>query len=128
VKMAVLWDIAPCSLVEVYRRFGDAYYLHHQGDETSVNFYQTTRRNIPEEVILDCSSFSRSQISTLLLEEATHNSLCKCSFASFLVSFEFERLLICTSKQNESVKQREILLSEVKSVKFQKRCIHKFLV
>jgi hypothetical protein len=60
---AVVWDVAPCRLVEVDRR--DACCLHHQGDdglviialmmdaantsETSVNFYQTTRRNIPED-------------------------------------------------------------------------------
>jgi hypothetical protein len=34
--------VAPCSLVEVYRRFRGAYCLHHQGDEfiiiTYVNF------------------------------------------------------------------------------------------
>jgi hypothetical protein len=61
--MTVFWDIAPCCLVEVYRRFRGAYCLHHQGDEslitlmleavstfeTSVNFYQTSRRNIPED-------------------------------------------------------------------------------
>jgi hypothetical protein len=52
----------------LYRRFRGAYYLHHQGDdggskylsnalmleaastsETLVNFYQTTRRNNPED-------------------------------------------------------------------------------
>jgi hypothetical protein len=31
-KMTVFWDIAPCSLVEVYRRFRGACCLHHQGD------------------------------------------------------------------------------------------------
>jgi hypothetical protein len=45
------------SLVEFYRRFRDAYCLHYQGvlmmeavsiSETSVNFYKTTLRNIPE--------------------------------------------------------------------------------
>jgi hypothetical protein len=52
--MTVFWDIPPCSLIEVDRRFRSAYCLHHQGDdlialkmeavstpETSVNFYQT---------------------------------------------------------------------------------------
>jgi hypothetical protein len=38
-KVTVFWDVAPCSLVEVYRRFVS---------ETSVDFYQTTRRNISE--------------------------------------------------------------------------------
>jgi hypothetical protein len=37
--MTVFWDVAPCSLVEVYRRFRGACYLHHQ------------RRNIPKTVI-----------------------------------------------------------------------------
>jgi hypothetical protein len=32
-KMTVFWDTAPCSLVEVYRRFRGALYLHHQGSK-----------------------------------------------------------------------------------------------
>jgi membrane protease subunit (stomatin/prohibitin family) len=58
-KMAVLWVVTQCSLAEVYRRFGGAFYLRRQDDmkaaklrikagrtsETSVKFYQTTRRN-----------------------------------------------------------------------------------
>jgi hypothetical protein len=32
-KMAVLWAIVPCSLVDVYRHFRGAYCLHHQGDD-----------------------------------------------------------------------------------------------
>jgi hypothetical protein len=31
--MTAFWDIAPCSLVEVDRRFRGANYLHHQGLE-----------------------------------------------------------------------------------------------
>jgi hypothetical protein len=34
-KMTAFWDVAPCSLIEVYGRFRGAYCLHHQGDETS---------------------------------------------------------------------------------------------
>jgi hypothetical protein len=30
IKMTVFWDVAPCSLVEVYRRFTSAYCLHHK--------------------------------------------------------------------------------------------------
>jgi hypothetical protein len=30
--MAVFWVVAPCSLVEVYQRFGGTCCLHHQGD------------------------------------------------------------------------------------------------
>jgi hypothetical protein len=32
-KMTVFWDVAPCCLVKVYRRFRGAYCLHHQGDD-----------------------------------------------------------------------------------------------
>jgi hypothetical protein len=54
-KMSVFWDVTPCSLVETNRRFTCAYCLHRPGDkavrtsETSVSFYQTSRRNIPED-------------------------------------------------------------------------------
>jgi hypothetical protein len=57
-KMTVFWDVAQQRLVEAYRRYRSAYRLHYQGavmmeaastSETSVNFYQTTRRNIPED-------------------------------------------------------------------------------
>jgi hypothetical protein len=33
VMMAVFWDVAPCSLVEVYQPFTGPCCLHHQGDE-----------------------------------------------------------------------------------------------
>jgi hypothetical protein len=61
--MAVFWVVAPYCLVEVYRRFRGACFLHYQGDEyaargllidlmmeaastpeTLVNFYKTTLR------------------------------------------------------------------------------------
>jgi hypothetical protein len=29
-KIAVLWDVTQCSLVEMYRRFRRSYYPHHQ--------------------------------------------------------------------------------------------------
>jgi hypothetical protein len=32
-KMTVFWVVAPCSLVEIYRRFRGACCLHHLGDE-----------------------------------------------------------------------------------------------
>jgi hypothetical protein len=48
--MTVFWDVASCSLVEVYRRFRGTCCLQHQGDQK--NFYQTARRNIPEDSYL----------------------------------------------------------------------------
>jgi hypothetical protein len=57
-KMADFWDAAPCSLVEtdvsealavsIIRAMMEAV----RTSETSVNFYQSTRRNIPEEIHL----------------------------------------------------------------------------
>jgi hypothetical protein len=44
-KMTAFWDIAPCSLVEVDRRFSGAYCLVYQSAET---LDETTRRYIPE--------------------------------------------------------------------------------
>jgi hypothetical protein len=66
-KMIVFWVVAPCSLVEVYRRFQmcllspsyphiippiRAVVLMMEAvctSKTSVNFYQTTRRYNPED-------------------------------------------------------------------------------
>jgi hypothetical protein len=58
-KIAVFWVVAPCNLVEVYGRLRGFCCLHKQGDEwqeeaertseTSVNFYQTARRNNSED-------------------------------------------------------------------------------
>jgi hypothetical protein len=71
-KIALFWDVAPCSVVEIDRRFRDAYCLYHHRhvdpstikammmeaestSETSVSFYQTTRLNIPEDSHLHAS-------------------------------------------------------------------------
>jgi hypothetical protein len=32
-KMTVFWVVVPCSLVEVYRRFRGACYVHHHPDD-----------------------------------------------------------------------------------------------
>jgi hypothetical protein len=45
VKMADVWDVASCNLVEIAMMMMDAVSI----SETSVNFYQTTQRNIPED-------------------------------------------------------------------------------
>jgi hypothetical protein len=31
-KMAAFWDVAPRNLIDIDRRFGGGYYLHHQGE------------------------------------------------------------------------------------------------
>jgi hypothetical protein len=48
-KMAVFWVVAPCSVVEVNQRFIALMMEAARISETSVNFYQTTRRYNPED-------------------------------------------------------------------------------
>jgi hypothetical protein len=59
-KMAVFWVVAPCSLVEVYRRFRVIALMMQavSTSETSVNFYQTTQRYNPEDSHLQFLWFS----------------------------------------------------------------------
>jgi hypothetical protein len=53
-KIDVFWDVVPCSLVDIYKRFREAYCLHHPHSEaensyeTRVSIYQTTQSYIPE--------------------------------------------------------------------------------
>jgi hypothetical protein len=37
-KVTVVWDVAPCSLVDIDLRFRGAYCLHHQGNESFTTF------------------------------------------------------------------------------------------
>jgi hypothetical protein len=49
-KMTTVWDMAPCNLVEVYRRFRDAYCLHqydHHHVEVSVATFNALYRHLP---------------------------------------------------------------------------------
>ena len=55
-KITLLWKVSPCSLIQIHRRFREAYYLHLQDrrviypethfTETSVHFCQDTRCRI----------------------------------------------------------------------------------
>jgi hypothetical protein len=61
--MAVLWDVEPCSFVEIDWRFRGAYCLHHQGDEWTGN---TSRL---------ASRFEGRQISERSAEQPPHRGL-----------------------------------------------------
>jgi hypothetical protein len=62
-NMTVFWDAAPCSLAEIYRflegltastiRAMNLMMEAVSTSETSVNFCETTRRNIPEDICLN---------------------------------------------------------------------------
>jgi hypothetical protein len=57
-KVAVIWNDAPFSLIDIDQRFRAAYCLHHQvASETSVSIHQTTRRNIPDDSHLRTITF-----------------------------------------------------------------------
>jgi hypothetical protein len=66
-EMAVFWVVAPCSLVQVYRRFRGVLMMEAAStSKTSVNFYQTTRRNNPEDSNLHwLSVFIRATLGSL---------------------------------------------------------------
>jgi hypothetical protein len=59
-KFRVFWDVAPCSHVEVDRRFRGAYCLHRQGysSETSVNYSVTTWHYILEDSELHVEEYT----------------------------------------------------------------------
>jgi hypothetical protein len=88
-KTTVCCDVAPCSLIEVYhRRLRGACCLHHQDlmiialimearstSDTSVNFYQTTRRYTPEDGHLQGLNFFLAQRTLLLIPgQGSYNS------------------------------------------------------
>jgi hypothetical protein len=79
--MAVFWDVAPCSLVDTDRSLRETYCLHRKGaatessSETSVNIYQTTRCNIPEDSHLQGRLASQFVVS----HDSPVDSYGKCS-------------------------------------------------
>jgi hypothetical protein len=85
--MVVLWVVAPCSLI-VYRLYRDACCLNQQNDEkevreisacilialmreaastfeTSVNFYQTTRRKNPQDSHLQLAAVRNGNLTAV---------------------------------------------------------------
>jgi hypothetical protein len=65
-KIPVSWVAAPDSPVENYLCFRVAYCLHHQGEETSANSYDTTWRNNPEDSRLHAHSFLPTELTIRL--------------------------------------------------------------
>jgi hypothetical protein len=64
-KTTVFWDVAPCSLIEVYRCFRGAFCLQHQTTD-----YQTTWRNISEDghLHIQCHENLKSHLHTNMYE------------------------------------------------------------
>jgi hypothetical protein len=64
--MAVFWDVALCSLVEIFRRCGVAYCPHYDGDETPQEL-SLKRRSVCTTV---CSDTSEKTFFTALMMDA----------------------------------------------------------
>jgi hypothetical protein len=45
-KMTDFWDVAPCNLIKIYRRFWGAWCLHHQGDHRSGDGSATSQKTV----------------------------------------------------------------------------------
>jgi hypothetical protein len=85
-NMIPLWDTAPCSLVEVHRRFRSAYCLYHKGEETSVYFNEITRHHIPEGYHLHTrrrESLKSQNHALLLIKIYRHNKLIRPSYTGY---------------------------------------------
>jgi hypothetical protein len=74
--MIVLWDVEPFITLKFDQRFRDAYRPHHKAMmasvgayETSIKFYQTTRRDIPEDrhLHIPCREGMKPHICYLIL-------------------------------------------------------------
>jgi hypothetical protein len=70
-KMAVFWVVAPCSLVEVYRRFRRACCRHHQGDDGSDEFMWAYREFVTIRVA------RISEVAFIFLAQFTSMLCCK---------------------------------------------------
>jgi hypothetical protein len=55
--MAVFWVVAPCSLVEVYRRFRGACCLNHQSDDHPDDGSATTKKTVSNLQKYFCSRY-----------------------------------------------------------------------
>jgi hypothetical protein len=62
-KIANLWVVTSCSLVEVYQCFRGTCYLHSQGSETLVKFYQTRQHINPEDSHLHTTNTTKKHSS-----------------------------------------------------------------
>jgi hypothetical protein len=71
IKIAVFRDVATYTL---YRRFGEAYWLHHRPDkavsssERSVNICQTARHNIQKTAIFAVRQLLSTFLSTVTIK------------------------------------------------------------
>jgi hypothetical protein len=70
--MKICWDVAPCSLVEIDRRFRGVYCLHHQGDDNgNTKLFRNVGKLLP-----DCTAQNpRRQSSSHSVKEVFNGGL-----------------------------------------------------
>jgi hypothetical protein len=66
-KMAVFWDVAPCTVVASVIRVIALMMEAASTSETLVNLYQTTRRNNPEDSHLQVTHIVTTILKTMLI-------------------------------------------------------------
>jgi hypothetical protein len=92
-NMAVFSFVAPCSLVEAYRRFRGACYLHHQGDLRSKHFWKVGK------LLPDCTALkSRRQPSSMRFW-FSNKTIISCHFLQAYINSRY------TSLDGEKAKQ-----------------------
>jgi hypothetical protein len=83
--MAVFWVVAPCSLVEVYRRFRGPCCLHHQGEDSHL---RTHRR----ENLKTYSETRVIRIPELLSSHPTRNDFEVCLLQYYYMKTEVSQI------------------------------------
>jgi hypothetical protein len=63
--MAVLWVVAPCSLIEVHQRFRGPCCLRHQGDLIAIA--STIKRSNIDKIIVQGSLFTFECVCWLMM-------------------------------------------------------------
>jgi hypothetical protein len=86
IKIAVLWNVAPCSLVAVYRRFRGARWLSYQGD---IRLHGATIQNTAIFILAAVRTSNSTRLKSgryemkVWLEFHYTNSFLKCSLHFF---------------------------------------------
>jgi hypothetical protein len=111
-KVTVFWDVTPCSLVEVYRRFRGACCLHHQGGcpEASVNFYQTIWRNTLE------GSHLHGMFVLMSYLQPSRNSFCRVLHLNLHIIFSNRINSLCKDVSHSHNTSGKIILLRILNI------------
>jgi hypothetical protein len=111
-NMTVFWDVAPCVPVEVYRRFRLIALMMKAeiNSETSVNFYQTTRCNNPEDSHLHTRRRENLKSHIVQFLTAVYNcpdSVVSLCWSDSVTSTIYMRKNLCNTHTHYTTEQRD---------------------